>query len=104
MWRIEHALSVVRALQPMTRDFNYHLTLGGGVLNLGRSDKDLDLYFLPLCNDTDHEPALLLGFLEELWGKSEPIGSEDCYEEDPRWLKVKFMLNGWRRIDVFVWK
>lgn len=86
MWTLDDGLAVVRSLQPLTRQFNYHLALGGGVLNNGSSDKDLDLYFLPLgyTKEEDNEKRLakiqenadnLLKFLESMWGKSEPIGN-----------------------------
>lgn len=86
MWTLEDGLAVVRSLQPLTRQFNYHLALGGGVLNNGASDKDLDLYFLPLGHikmekDEDKEAKIqenadkMLAFLESLWGQSQPIGN-----------------------------
>jgi hypothetical protein len=51
MW-IEHdAISLIRGLQPKLRPFAYHLALGSGVLNLGRSEKDLDLYLLPVYSE-----------------------------------------------------
>lgn len=48
VWKLKDGLALVRKLQPETRQFGYHLTLGGGVLNTGKSRKDLDLFFLPL--------------------------------------------------------
>lgn len=81
MWELDEALRLVRALQPMTRRFGYHLTLGGSVLNAGHSEKDLDLYFLPLDNKKlgKENSSGLLGYLRGLWGEPEPIDKD--YEE-----------------------
>lgn len=69
MWTLDEALNLIRALQPSTRKFNYHLCLGGGVLNKGGSQKDLDLYFLPLGTSSEKDADDLQGYLESLWGK-----------------------------------
>lgn len=79
MWTFENAIRVIRALQPATREFNYHLALGGGVLNKSYSNKDLDLYFLPMGgfgSKSKEDPDGMLAFLERLWGKSTPLTKE----------------------------
>lgn len=67
-WKLEDGLRLVRALQEQTKDFGYHITLGGSVLNAGESENDLDLYFLPYtgmeANDTG-----LVEWLTSLWGR-----------------------------------
>jgi hypothetical protein len=71
MWQLDNALNIVRILQPASRKFGYHLTLGGGVLNKGQSDKDLDLYFLPMGGFDDSkksDPDGMLRYLTRLWG------------------------------------
>lgn len=77
-WNLEDGLKLVRSLQPETRKYGYHLTLGGGVLNKGESTKDVDLFFLPLCN-----PAIAVGnakdlvtWLIKLWGQYESLGKD----------------------------
>ena len=82
-WTLEEGLRLVRALQPSTRQYGYHLALGGGVLNKGESEKDLDLYFLPLNNPkvAKDNPEGLVKWLIGLWGDPEPIGAN--YEEEP---------------------
>lgn len=76
-WTLDDGLRLVRALQPETRKFAYHLTLGGGVLNNGRSAKDLDLFFLPMDNGKDKpQPDALLEYLVSLWGKCENLYRE----------------------------
>ncbi len=107
MWTLEEGLEIVRRLQPLTRDFNYHLVIGGGVVNTGISRKDLDLFFLPLCNSDVNDPKGMLALLEDMWGESEPIGGPGEYDDDPRYRKVKFMLGSGKtakRIDAFIWK
>lgn len=82
MWNLDDSLSLVRALQSTVKQFGYHVALGGGVLNKGTSDKDVDLYFLPL--DNKKLPVLtdkLVNYLNNLWGSPEVIGKE--YEEEP---------------------
>lgn len=103
-WVLDEALTLIRSLQPETRRFNYHLCLGGSVLNKGKSDKDLDLFFLPMNNGQDPDLPGLHDWLCSLWGDGEKLGGDDeRYEEDEGdySLKVKFTYSG-LRIDVFV--
>lgn len=82
MWQLDPALRIVRALQPTTRQFGYHLTLGGGVLNKGESKKDLDLYFLPMGGfgkGKKNNANGMLKYLEKLWGSSELLGKNSGY-------------------------
>jgi hypothetical protein len=107
MWTLAEGVEVVRRIQPLTRDFNYRLVIGGGVVNVGFSRKDLDLFFLPLCNSAENDSAGMLCGLEFLWGKSEPLGGDGEYADDPRYTKVKFTLGAGphaKRIDAFIWK
>lgn len=59
MWGLSEALDVIRPLQFKALQYGYHLALGGGVLNKGMSDNDLDIIVLPL----DQRPAQLDKFL-----------------------------------------
>lgn len=114
MWTLEDALNVITMLQEEVRQFGYHIALGGGVLNNGTSDKDLDLYFLPLCdNKTPVEPDELIAFLECHFDEATQIrGSGEQYGEDefsPYHSKVKFVWVDdeggelkFRRIDAFI--
>lgn len=81
-WTLDEALPLIRGLQPHTRKFGYHLTLGGGVLNHGESKKDLDLFFLPLNPTGGKVPEgwaseanadKLLEWLDALWGDRKPL-------------------------------
>lgn len=82
-WKLEDGLKLIRALQLATRKYGYHLALGGSVLNKGESQKDLDLYFLPLANVKYVEDLKgMVKWLTELWGPPEDIGKD--YEDEPR--------------------
>jgi hypothetical protein len=77
MWELKDGLDLVRAIQSRTREFGYHVALGGGVLNRGGSDKDIDLYFHPMCNpDLKEDSAGLMNFLMSIWGKAEDIDKD----------------------------
>lgn len=101
MWEFGDSLPLIRHLQEKCHQIGYHVALGGGVLNNGSSDKDLDLYFLPMGNDNlNNNRTLLFDVLEELWGAWEPINGD--YAPNVPWqFMVKFML-GERRIDAFI--
>lgn len=75
-WTIEEGLTLIRGLQPQAKTFGYHIALGGGVLNKGVSEKDLDLYFLPMDNSKDYpiRQDQLVTFLNEVWGYGVPLG------------------------------
>lgn len=68
-WKIEDGLKLIRALQSRVTEFGYHITLGGSVLNDGVSDRDLDLYFLPLVRPEPTDPRGLVSWLTVLWGQ-----------------------------------
>ena len=97
-WTMTDALLLVRTLQPRLHAHNWHVALGGSVLNTGRSDKDLDLFFLPFSNtDTrvDVVPMLI-----ELWGPGERI--DELYPAVGIFgAKLKFFVDG-KRIDAFI--
>ena len=104
MWDFFSAKSVIRSCQELSRHYNYHMCLGGGVLNKGHSKKDLDLYFLPLDDgDKKPDPKGLLDHLQVLFFcKMEEMGGKYHKASLPYIFKGKLVqLNG-RRIDVFV--
>lgn len=111
MWTLDEALALIRKMQPEIRRFNYHVALGGGVLNKGRSDKDLDLYFIPFseegprANDLrDYLSEHFGGHIYNLGGPS--VAEADvllAYPDEPTWVEGRFTLRpGDRRIDVFI--
>ena len=124
-WTLEEGLKIVRALQKGTRKFNYHLCIGGGVVNKGESYKDLDLFFLPLDNGTKPKAEELKSWLEDMWGKPSdltdgysrvvyfsPEANNFVYEngeivsnDEPLSVyryKLKFQRSEHERIDVFI--
>lgn len=108
MWDIDSGLTVVRLLQQDIRKFGYHVAVGGGVVNKGFSNKDLDLYFLPmngLGRGKPSDPMRLHAYLEKLWGPSQPLGSYEYGEKDMQpvyGIAVKFFWNKQKRIDCFI--
>lgn len=42
-WTLDEAVKLIRQMQPLAFECGYHLNLGGGVLNKGFSNKDLDI-------------------------------------------------------------
>lgn len=102
-WNLDQGLALVQNIQDDIRQFNYHVALGGGVLNNGESTKDVDIYFLPMDNGIPMAPAGLLSFLEGRFGKSTPITSNEGYSDSSAYKhKVKFNLFTGQRIDAFI--
>lgn len=95
-------MELIQALQPEVREFNYHICLGGGVLNTGASDKDLDLFILPL-NGTEPDRGGLMKYLIDTLGPYTAL--RDGPDYGPEMLQmydemVRFDVDG--RVDVFV--
>jgi hypothetical protein len=114
---MEQGLRVVRALQPATREFGYHLALGGGVLNKGESNKDLDLYFLPMGGfdaNKKHNPDAMFEFLERIWGTGQELAAsltnKEKYGHVASFYKYAVQFQRWggsnkdirQRIDCFI--
>lgn len=100
-WTLEEALALIRGLQPETRKYGYHLTLGGGVLNKGESKKDLDLFFLLMNSGYKAKPDELVGYLDKLWGAGKEM-SDGRYPDDPAYVYRLVYDYGGLRIDIFV--
>lgn len=87
--KLEQALKLIRETQETVKSFGYHICLGGGVLNLGYSYKDLDLYIIPLC-DTENKLEDLVQSLEIGWGPSYEVFS--IFEQESVYAnKMRFM-------------
>ena len=97
-WTFDDALPLIRAVQPVVKRFGYHVCLGGGVLNKGVSDHDLDLYFLPM-NNKGFNTGEVLKFLEKTWDYQGPIG-EGKYPPDIFCRMEHYTYSG-LRIDAF---
>ena len=85
VWELGDALGVIRELQREARLLDFHVTLGGGVLNTGQSYKDLDLFVLPL-NDTNPGLDEITALLTRWFGPLEPLRTLSLrggFEQDP---------------------
>jgi hypothetical protein len=102
MWTLDEGLKFVRDIQPVARRFNYHISLGGSVLNYGQSNKDLDVYFLPLDNGCAGEPTALKNWLESKFGLMAPLGGEEYADESDYLDKFKLYTLEGKRVDCFV--
>jgi hypothetical protein len=102
VWTMSEALELIARLQPASRNYNYHVCLGGGVLNNQRSNKDLDLYFLSLDNGVTDDSDGMLKYLSEQFGAHEPITKAEYAANSMYEHKVKF-ANGGQRIDAFIY-
>ena len=112
-WYMPDALLFVRALQATVWPLQHHVALGGGVVNHGYSDKDLDVYVLPLYGrDEDAQrtvraiqnttllPAIAyaIGSTAQLdYHGSQDAGAETCFHSSLRYEDTEG-----RHIDVFV--
>ena len=110
MWGLNEALEVIRSIQPACHRHRYHAVLGGGVLNVGYSRKDLDLFFLPF-GDTDTPPDTNALICElDVLGAQFPLGGGFgfdgalTYPNQERTFKTRFTYRTLddKRIDVFI--
>lgn len=101
-WKMANALALIRDLQPLVREFGYHLLLGGGVLNKGESKKDLDLYFAPLSGDDgDADYERLFDLLCNVFTYPEPMRNSD-YGIPQVWKHMLFSKYEGKRVDIFI--
>lgn len=110
MWGLSGALEMIRLIQPVVKTFDYHVLLGGGVLNRGLSEHDLDLYFIPF-SERAPRPVELRAYLETVLGTEYTLGGPDvriadilsAYPEEPTWVNGRFTYRqGSIRTDVFI--
>lgn len=104
-WTLTEALTLIRELQPIIRELDYHITLGGSVLNTGKSEKDLDLFIVPL-NGYESQPQVIMKALWDNLGVSRALRDSPDYNTEDSGLfhyseAVMFNYCG-KRIDVFI--
>lgn len=99
IWALADALKLIRETQATARSFGFHICLGGGVLNRGTSEKDVDLYLLPLIEVPQNTEGLLAS-LEIGWGPSE-IAFSGGDSQGPYLHKRRYTVDD-RKIEVFV--
>lgn len=90
-WTITTAVPVVQQVALIARKHGFAVALYGGVLNNGRSDHDLDLYFITAeQNTTTTHMQQCLGEIATLLGAT-------CHAQGNSCARVQF--NDGRRID-----
>lgn len=101
-WGIDDALLLIRRMQKEVRPLGYHLALGGGVLNKGYSNKDVDIYILP-CLGEKHRMFDLLRLMRKEWGNPDLIGTSGGTDDGEGIYSVKHKYTSrLGRIDVFI--
>jgi hypothetical protein len=105
MWERPQAVQLIQDVREIALKHNYHVCLGGSVLHVGRSDNDVDIYFLPM-HGTGH-PSLegLLGALDIFWGFAEDMAPRDRYPTERGYVaakKLQWKLDLTKRIDFWV--
>lgn len=100
MWTLDKAIKLVRDTQSTAFSFGYHICLGGGVLNKGNSEKDLDLYFIPLVGVHESFDRLVQS-LDIGWGIGEEFGYDNSYDKvSPYRISLRF--RGSKPSDAFI--
>lgn len=99
-------MPLIAELQRITRPLGYHVAVGGGVLNKGRSQKDLDLYVLPLNNFSRYplvQEALreVLTYVGPIQRDPDYTGERGKYENAAMDEASYYSWEG-KRVDVFV--
>lgn len=103
-WNLSDALDLIREIQPLIREVNYHITLGGGVLNEGMSEKDLDLFIIPL-NGYESNAGAVMEVLNNVFGSyGRSLRDSPDYGPDsfPHAKEMKMFDYPGKRIDIFV--
>jgi hypothetical protein len=62
MWTLDEALPLIRKISPIAREHGFSVALYGSVLDRGRSERDLDLFFI----EQDPDICDVQGCLDEI--------------------------------------
>lgn len=103
LWTLAEAVDLIHELQPIVRELNYHITIGGGVINAGSSEKDLDLWIIPLNGYESHAHDIVSLLIENL-GHCTALRDSPDYAPDahPHAESMQRFEYCGKRIDVFV--
>jgi hypothetical protein len=105
MWTRNEAIQLVQDAREIAMRFNYHIALGGSLLYNGRSNKDADIYFLPMHGTGWPNMEGLLGALDFHWGIAEDQADREKYPTEKGYRsarKVQWKLDPTKRIDFWV--
>ena len=102
-WTLAQALDLIRDLQPIVRELHYHITLGGGVLHEGASEKDLDLWLIPI-NGFESNAHEICRILIDHLGQCQALRDSPDYAPDafPHAVEMQQFNYLGKRIDVFI--
>ena len=104
MWNLIEASNLIQELNKHIKTFDYHVCLGGSVINNGQSNKDLDLFFLRL-NGYQGQRQELINYLFKRWGILHPIRDSPDYHSGEIWYYESMLTTGRdseKRIDFFI--
>lgn len=109
-WTMDEAVRLIRVLEPMAAKRGFHIGLCGGVLQKGRSEKDVDLLLYPDCTAIPGDYA----GLKKDWASLGIAMTHSAAQMKALWVKQGvrdgkhvevFRLKDGRRIDlIFVGK
>lgn len=103
-WTITEALTLIRHIQPILHENGWHVALGGGVLNNGFSNKDLDLYFFPFGSKDGVSTDSLKRWLGLMWGDAQDMSTYRNNKDEVFMVKEKYYPPNYpdKRIDCFI--
>jgi hypothetical protein len=105
MWTRPQVIQLVQDVREIALRHNYHVALGGSLLYRGYSDKDADIYFLPMHGTGTPNVDGLLGALDLHWGYAFEQADRDRYPTEKGYVsarKVQWKLDPAKRIDFWV--
>ena len=104
VWNLDDALTIIRKIRPTLQAVGWELALGGGVLNRGWSDKDLDLVAFPTTSEEYARSYLHEALVAAGWKRTHTVKQMHAFWEktgvgDRKWVEVYRLPDG-RRVDV----
>lgn len=105
MWTLMEAIELIGPFQAALRPFDFHVALGGGVLNKGSSINDLDLYVLPVFKDRPYHWNALEQLIYEFLGQHSDLlhtSEGPMTKRGPCFRYQWRCVRGGKVIDVFV--
>ena len=100
VWTMETALAYIRELQPRAMEAGWCIMLGGGVLNNGHSNSDLDILAYPSVRRASREDLFALLPANGQWSAWEdptvnPVADIYTYTADGRAVDLIFWPHPW---------